>query len=794
MSLGSQITYKQLFKQHGLVRIPIIQRDYAQGREEETDIRDEFLSSLKTALLRQHNDPALPLNLDFIYGSVEVNHDETRFLPLDGQQRLTTLFLLHWYLAWRDDQWEEFEQFSRTDSGSRFTYGVRPSSNEFFDELVRFRPTDSSENILELASYISDQPWYFRSWRLDPTIQSVLGMLEAIHDRFSSSKGLFARLIDQDKPAITFQLLDLNNFGLSDDLYIKMNARGKPLTQFENFKARYEHELEDQFEGITFKIGEQNFSASNYVALRMDTAWTDLFWRLRDEKSQQFDSALMNMFRVVALVSRDPDHADYLNDYSLLRNSLKPSSYSDFHTRGWLDESFTLTIISLFDAWSKEQGSLSTLLPDNRFFDERYIFNKIANQESLSNEELVQFTAYAGFVVKHHNEIDSEVFQQWMRVVHNLSINTEYNRPDDIRRSIVGVNRMLEYSEAILSHLAGSEITITGFNVPQIAEERLKAELIMSDTLWKELIDQAESHGYFRGQIEFLLDFSGVVSTREQSSPNSWEQGRQRTLQDSFSNYLKLAKEMFGSLGLKSKGQYLWQRALLSLGDYLLPSGRNYSFLVNSATDQASWKRLLRGASGAEEARPLLQQLWNQLVLDQPIEDQLKNIIEDSHDLEPWRKALVMTPHAMEYCKGQLIRWNSGSEIYLLRKTQMNGAHAELFTFCLYEDVLIPLAKSGQLNPLKLEPYCEETGTELEPRIQLSYEHKNEAVYFDLEFRENVYKLHVHNGWLEKCPEVSPLLEEFGFSLRSIGARKSISPNDVEVELVKLAQHLLEFP
>ena len=46
-----------------------------------------------------------------------------------------------------------------------------------------------------------------------------------------------ARLTDTEHPAITFQLLDLENFGLSDDLYIKMNARGKPLTNFRNVQG-----------------------------------------------------------------------------------------------------------------------------------------------------------------------------------------------------------------------------------------------------------------------------------------------------------------------------------------------------------------------------------------------------------------------------------------------------------------------------------------------------------------------------------------------------------------------------
>ena len=36
--------------------------------------------------------------------------------------------------------------------------------------------------------------------------------------------------------------------------------------------------------------------------------------------------------------------------------------------------------------------------------------------------------------------------------------------------------------------------------------EKLKAELILQHDGWRPLIDRAESHGYFRGQIDFLLD------------------------------------------------------------------------------------------------------------------------------------------------------------------------------------------------------------------------------------------------------------------------------------------------
>ena len=48
---------------------------------------------------------------------------------------------------------------------------------------------------------------------------------------------LWKRLTVGYASPIRFLLVGLEKFGLSDDLYIKMNARGKPLTAFETFKA-----------------------------------------------------------------------------------------------------------------------------------------------------------------------------------------------------------------------------------------------------------------------------------------------------------------------------------------------------------------------------------------------------------------------------------------------------------------------------------------------------------------------------------------------------------------------------
>ena len=71
--------------------------------------------------------------------------------------------------------------------------------------------------------------------------------------------------MDEERPAITFQLLPLEHFGLTDDLYIKMNARGKPLTPFETFKARFEELLNELFPTETRKLGDANVSVARVL-------------------------------------------------------------------------------------------------------------------------------------------------------------------------------------------------------------------------------------------------------------------------------------------------------------------------------------------------------------------------------------------------------------------------------------------------------------------------------------------------------------------------------------------------
>ncbi len=109
------------------------------------------------------------------------------------------------------------------------------------------------------------------TWQHDPTIQSMLVMLDSIHRWFAKDDCLAAwvRLV-APAPAISFHLLPIEDMGLGKDLYIKMNSRGKPLTPFENFKAGFEQVL---VKSCPDRVEE--------FALKVDGDWADLLWPYR---------------------------------------------------------------------------------------------------------------------------------------------------------------------------------------------------------------------------------------------------------------------------------------------------------------------------------------------------------------------------------------------------------------------------------------------------------------------------------------------------------------------------------
>lgn len=779
--MTSRTTFGRLIERHGRVEIPVIQRDYAQGRADQHIVRDDFLKSLHDALYLPKEDPALPLDLDFVYGSV-VNGS---FQPLDGQQRLTTLFLLHWYLAWVDGCSEDFRTRIVTSGRSRFSYEVRPGSRDFINAFANYVPDVSVGECQDIVGMITDQPWYFRSWRFDPTIRAALSMLDRMHQVFQKTSGLYARLTDDATPAVTFQLLDLEQFDLSDDLYIKMNARGKPLTPFETFKARFERHLENQFKDAPPDLCGGT-SLKEFFSHRIDTRWSDFLWPFRDKKTATFDDAMMNLLRTLIMVTRDPEAAATSADLADLRSMARTSSYTWFHDRGWLDQKMVLALITLMERWSSGPDTFRCYLPDTRHLDEKALFQDILTKPtSLTFQQLVQLAGYTQFLVHSPSEIDSKAFDAWMRVVSNLAANTDYNRPEDLRRSFAGLRDLTPRMNDILIHLASSDGDVRGFSREQVAEERIKAHLIGFGGGWPRRLDQAERHTYFRGQIGFLLRCCGLKLLEVDAELERLDAATADDLVEPFEHYLACASQMFDDLVKHPTGSgRLWERALLAVGDFLPDVGRNRSLLTTSSDEAWGWKRLLRNAATGGRPSQVLKALWDRI--DDPglVASDLGGVIESASEIDPWREAILAAPSVYNYGTYRMMRFTDDGSIYLLRKTQMNGRHAELFTYCLHDSLAADMKSYGFSTS-----YYEATSTDEEPGLYFVRDFDGDVAKFYLCFSEapNIYELYLEEPD-EPNDKLVAILEGAGFKEKEGWLTKDVERSDIQAQVLALAR------
>ena len=622
-------------------------------------------------------------------------------------------------------------------------------------------------------------------------------LVEGLHGFFKSTSGLFNRLVDDERPAITFELLPLEHFGLTDDLYIKMNARGKPLTSFETFKARFEELLTGLFPTERRKLGDAEVSIAEFFERQIDTQWTDFFWAHKSPQTNTFDELVMNLLSALARVSLDPTSPGFSQDTMLLRNRQLSGTFPLFHEHGWLTRDFASNLIHLLESWSHGCGKLVPVLPSRRYFDEAAFFQKaIREPATLDYTQLVQFAAFVLYLRHHEGNVSPASLNEWMRVVRNLATNTEIERPEEYGRSLAGLRKLLPYSAEILERLSDTDVGQIGFSPQQVREEALKARLILADNAWRDRIDRAEEHGYFSGQIEFLLDFCGVLAQAEKM-PAKWDGTVHAKLHTAFDGYFTKAQISFASSGLAptkpTAGTHLWKRALLTVGDYLSSSGSNHSFLTDPQRNWDSWKRFLRG--GTSGTRQFLKILWDRIDANADIEPQLEQIIASATSLEPWRAAIIRHPKVISYCGEQeMRRVGNDEEIYLLRKKQMSGYHAELFSYVLN----LELADAGanhNLSPLRLQTYESVYMSELEPHVLLVFDRSKRRVNFFVESAKGQFRIHTSCAGLEELPEVeAALCGESTFVKEDEKLTRLVPRAEIHQVLKQVAQSLAKLP
>lgn len=533
------------------IQIPIIQRDYAQGRQDKSIIRQRFLSKIKETLDSDNADAQL--ELDFIYGSEKTTTQGSKIIfPLDGQQRLTTLWLLHWYLALRAGKLREVQ-----DTLIKFTYETRISSREFCSQLCKAQNFDnyypeSGDNLLE---YIHNSKWFFTFWKQDPTIQAMLNMLDSkniekdcIVAVFNENfEGYWRKLTSNPSP-IVFYYLTLEEFDLSDDLYIKMNARGKALTAFENFKADLIDYIQRQAEFS--KNGEWNDIAHPTfgIPIKLDTDWINILWKdcnSPDSVDRIYNSFLNRFFFNELLleikeseVDKElPQHPFIINDKENTYQKLDPYKFSNdrIPLKIFKDLETVFCNYKSFIDTPNESADIWGIPP---WFDSKS-FSFIPKFENGISTELTQIQRVVFFsVCKYFKQgiYSSVSFRRWMRVIWNLVSGFDENGLAEIR-TYTRVQEAIRHIDELDSHRVYESLQGKKNQKPSAFGARWNEEIEKANQIltgdremprddgqtWEDVINSAEQWSFFKGSIRFLYrNNKGIANWSEFDIKFKW--------------------------------------------------------------------------------------------------------------------------------------------------------------------------------------------------------------------------------------------------------------------------------
>jgi hypothetical protein len=475
------------------IEIPIIQRDYAQGRIDKKKIRQNFLNALYDSIKNEEQ-----IMLDFVYGSIT----DDAFQPLDGQQRLTTLFLLHWYAALKDSKLTLEES-----TLIKFTYETRISSRDFCNSLIKNK-IDLEEN-LPPSSIIIDSPWFYLSWKNDPTIDAMLRTIDDIHSTFQELPNLWHKLTSKEFNLIRFYHVELENIGLTDDLYIKMNARGKLLSTFENFKAGFEKLIRDE------KWENPSNDFRETFAFKIDTTWTDLFWK-HFRKGDSVDTSFVNFMSTILMIQQSRERKKNSDDRITIISKLQEDA-NNISPKLFQYEDFKY-LVNCLNLINSKYEVISSIDFDFPFFrhtpKENFLKDITIDSGGASYTQKVLLFAQLEYFRRVEN-VNSQKYLDWMRVVRNIisrgDIEKSGKRPDIVRSPqtfdgiIYLISELSSGSENIYEFLSNDNNLKSTFAKDQIVEEKFKAKLISHNPDIKPIIFELEDTDLLRGRIDFIF-------------------------------------------------------------------------------------------------------------------------------------------------------------------------------------------------------------------------------------------------------------------------------------------------
>ena len=671
---SKSFSFKSFLEQYHVV-IPMVQRDYAQGRttDDVTRVRNRFLDAIKSYLVKSEDDNDV-MKMDFIYGEKELVWSTTTanklekiiVTPLDGQQRLTTLYLLHWYAAKKG-----VVEASNYEFLNNFTYDIRPSSRDFCSHLLQYVPDWS----LSFHDQLVDQNWFMGEWLNDPTVIGMLVMLDSINDKFGNIANLW-EILTGEKARIVFYFLPLSENGLSDELYIKMNSRGKKLTAFEHFKAEYEN------------LYEKDSDEARTVNHKFDVEWADTFFPYRNQ-DDIVDNEFMKYFFYVSHILCYEQGIKKSNDEFELIKLVYSDSPNAVANRNYLEDAFDCwyrvmkdygSIDNFFakylSGFTYEKGKVTTFKSVYEYFDTQNFFHACVKLYQVNNNfSYSDFLFLYGIITYLINKdaIKEDEFIDRLRTLRNLIWNSNSG---EIRGDADYMKDMLcEVKDLMLAGVINKELShkFNGIQIDEEIEKKEKKQEIDIENLHK-FEDHPLIYGYASG---LGYDNLGLVDTFV-------------SLFDSTPEFVKI------------------HRAMLAIDNYMQTDSSRY-YMGNH--NRSTWSQLLhksRNRNNFEKTmavlRMLLQRIKNGESLDIIINKYLSE--KEEEQTFDWRYYFVKYPDMLRGADGELT-WDDSNDYICttLNKHQFNGQHWNPFLNVIYQNLSDKLRDKDGNEIIRLENY-----------------------------------------------------------------------------------------
>ena len=609
LKTGRNYRLKELFCGDNKIIIPDLQRDYCWGDTVAEGQSQTLAYNFVSGLLENENKDD-EFNLGLIYGyEAPLGHIQL----CDGQQRITTLFLLLGMLNKKTNGKFESLLVSENEKNDDYEpylqYAIRESSLYFLSDIVRFFFTKDCS--LKVES-IKEQSWYFDDYNYDPSIKSMIKTMEVIENLLAGySEDDCSKFGDYISNKLTFLYFDMENRKKGEETFVVINTTGEPLSQTENLKP--------------ILIGEDK----NGENAKEWERWEKFFWQHRDRTyTDTADAGFKQFFRWVVLLENADDKSTLDREHKDEKSSDEvkiDSGKINFYTI----KKYFLIVEDLF----REHGILSNIWGSSKWISGRV----------LSQADLFQLLPLIEFCKKFEKASERDKLRA-AKFYESCLKNTNVSK---------GVADLLGPAIHLIKNLPNTDIAEV-INIPSAStaivdvEVKKKMSILLNEAKdnverekWEDLFWEEEKFPIWNGEIKPLLDWA----TDE----------NHQFMEDVFNVYREKFRKLFGI-----DKDYI-SRALLSKNAPNFPRifDDTHEYLCFGGSD-SHWKQIVADLSS------LFKELLDEIDFNDVVSS-IGDICKAGHNSV--YQDFIDEPAYLEYCSRKMIT-DASENMILLKKTK----------------------------------------------------------------------------------------------------------------------------